>query len=217
MAIAFRSQTSLGGTAATISAVSPSGAVAGDVLVVDIITAGATVTGVPSGWTQITNVQTGTTARLFAYWHAIGASDPGPWDFTLSASGAYSHICADYSGVDNTTPLDAAAGTLGSNTAGTSVIVPTVSPVTANTMLHSGVGEGATNRTITNPSGMTSIVEVTVGRRQEAAWQAIAATGSTGTRTWTFSGSVVYNAYMVPLRPSSAPAATPRSQAAWVL
>lgn len=203
MAIAFRSQTSLGGTAASVSVIKPSGALADEILVVDIVTAGATVSAVPSGWTQITNVQTGLTARLFSYWHLVGASDPGPWAFTLSVSGAYSHICACYSGVDTTTPLDVAATTVGNNTAGASIVVPAVSPVTANTMLHSGVGEGATNRTITMPTGMTTIVEVTVGRRQEAAWQAIAATGTTGTRTWTFSGTAVYNAYMVPLRPSS--------------
>lgn len=208
MAIAFRSQTSLGGTASAVSVVLPAGATQGDVLVVDIITSGATVSAVPSGWTQITNVQTGLTARLFSYWHAIGASDPGPWSFTLSASGSYSHICACYSGVDTTTPLDVAATTVGSNTAGTSIVVPAVSPTHTNTMLHSGVGEGATNRTITNPTGMTSITEVTSGRRQEAAWQAIAATGSTGTRTWTFSGTAVYNAYMVPLRAATAIPAT---------
>lgn len=98
------------------------------------------------------------------------------------------------SGVDATTQVDVASGSFNSSTnSGTSHICPSVSPASADAFLicHANDGGGASSgATVSNPSGMTGSYDVTFGGMSyRGATQQLSASGSTGTKTFTVTGS----------------------------
>lgn len=119
MAIAFRSGTEALTNAATSLAINvPAGVVDGDVLVLHGVTADGDDGGFNtlSGWTQIVNnVLTGGAAPsppgVTAWWR-VASSEPA--SYTITPTAGSTGICAQmmaFTGVDNTTPIDATTTT----------------------------------------------------------------------------------------------------------
>jgi hypothetical protein len=107
----------------------PVGTAPEDVLVASIALNGTTPTA-PSGWVQIAApVANNGNPRLYAYYRVAGAGEPTTYTWTLSAAVANSGGIARYSGVNNTTPLDAAATTAGSTGVVASLAVSEVTTV----------------------------------------------------------------------------------------
>src|SRR5439155_26309647 len=126
------------------------------------------VTGVPSGWTLITAVTSIPNPPMFAYYRVAGAGEPASYTWTLSSSVTSSSGIARYSGVSNTTPLDAPAATAASSAAVSSLSVSGVTTTRPGAML---IGAAAINSSvatvgITGPAGMSERWDLG-GKRQE--------------------------------------------------
>lgn len=99
-------------------------------------------------------------------------------------------------GADTTTPADGTPQGGGSNTATSSMVAPSVSPVTSDALLLCGVqasGSGGTG-TYTPPSGMTERSDIKDGTFTSAstASLALSASGATGTKTFTATANTAY-------------------------
>src|SRR5439155_23691140 len=96
--IAFWGSATTNTTAANSLTVSrPDGTVAGDVLVASLALNGGWVTGVPSGWTQITAIISIPNPPMYAYYHVAGGGEPAGYTWALSTSVANSGGIARYS------------------------------------------------------------------------------------------------------------------------
>lgn len=136
MAIAFRAagavNSTVGPVAFTVAA--PAGIAATDVCLV-VLSYGAG-TGVsftpPAGWTLAKRVDNGTTAGIAIYW-GLGTATFGDWK-PVNAVDTIVGFSLAYTGVDNTTPMDAAA--VGqANASSTTVTAPSITTATANAWL----------------------------------------------------------------------------------
>jgi hypothetical protein len=150
VAIAVRgTPTSVGNaTAATTLVVPvPAGIQDGDVLLAVVgaeADSNATISGVPSGWTLaggVISTATSSTSQVRSaiYYHVVAsaAGEPANYTWTLSASLRSAGGMVAYSGVDNATPQDVTASTLGQSSTGTSLAVPAVTTASANALLAS--------------------------------------------------------------------------------
>src|SRR5439155_19167352 len=124
----------------------PAGTAAGDVLVASLGLNGGWVTGVPSGWTQITAIISIPNPPMYAYYHVAGAGEPAGYTWALSTSVANSGGIARYSGVSNTSRLDTPAVNASSSAGVTSLSVPGVTTTRPGAML---IGAAAINSSVT--------------------------------------------------------------------
>jgi hypothetical protein len=201
--------TSTAGNSAAVTAVTvpkPAGAQSGDVLVAQITTdLQPTIndaTGAPAGWTRVAS-QTATGAHLFAYWHVVTASDPGPYTWTLSTAVKWNAGIAAYRGVNTATPWDTTpTGTAASTAAATTLTVPGVTTVTPGAMLVGGVALNSGSSAVTPPTGWGEALEATGVQVTELANRVQAAAGPAGDATWTFGGSFAATGWMGALRPA---------------
>jgi len=200
MAIAYRS-VATATNSGTCSA--PSGVASGDIMVATVVwfdSLGLTVTP-PSGWTlfstaEFTVFTPGGPVHSKLYWKLAGGSEPADYTWTISA-GPYTEVgILAYSGVDNTTPIDASASDIGEG--GGTVTPPSITTTVANTVLLAFLHDYG--NAMSTPSGMT----------QRALWdasinliadEARAATGATGTRA---DGSSFgkWSAHLIALKPA---------------
>lgn len=138
MAIAFRagsnaSNNAAGGTTASVSV--PSGTVAGD-LMLSIISIGSGSVTYPdvSGWTNIFGsdiyVSNASNNKCKAFYRFFQEGDSGP-STTLSAARNWAFICASYSGVDTTTPINLTEDTGWNQTTFASSTTVTTDAITA--------------------------------------------------------------------------------------
>ena len=110
MAITLRSTSSAtlsaAGTSITVNA--PAGLAAGDVMyaVVGSNSAGDTIAA-PTGWVADQSSNAGPT--LYTFYKVATSTEPASYSFTLSASNPLYALIADYTGVNNTTPLNVAS------------------------------------------------------------------------------------------------------------
>lgn len=198
MAIAFRdAKNATGSTSVTIT--KPTGTVSGDVLILHIITETNKVI-TATGWTQIDNVvSAGTVLRYASYYKVAGGSEPASYTINV-ASGTYTEgIIACYSGVDNTTPINAHTTAEASGSTSTPTI-PSVTTTVANTMLSVGLSEwfgkdwsGFTPTGFTRDAGITTSAGLDVGSFHEA----VAASGATGTTAVTWSSASAGNVHSI--------------------
>jgi hypothetical protein len=187
-------------TAVTID--KPSGAQAGDVLVAQITADSApNVSAAPAGWTAVTSRQA-SGARLFVYSHVVGASDAGPYTWTLSTGVKWNAGIAAYRGVNTTTPWDTTPVTAASGTAATTLAVPAVTTQTAGALLVGGVAVNSGSSGVTPPSGWTEALEATGIQVTEVAHKVQAAAGSSGGGTWTLTGAYFAAGWMGALKPA---------------
>lgn len=94
-----------GAGSTTLVLSTPTGTIAGDVLIafVNVAVAGNNVTP-PAGWTLIQR-QDGATFSTLSYYHVAG-SEPASYTWTFGSSGQAVGWLAGYIGVNNTTPVD---------------------------------------------------------------------------------------------------------------
>lgn len=191
----------------------PTGAAAGELLIAAV--SHSQIADIPTiaGWTAISAVVSGSGAgsqSTRGFYRIATASEPASYTWATSATaGRVTGIMARVAGADTTTPLDAAAATVGTATA-TSATIPAVTTVTAGTLLISGMTVNAASAaTLVPPASMTvlptSPATTNTGRRTDMATEAVAATGSTGTRTWAENPTTTtlqFAGWMVALRPA---------------
>ena len=202
--IAFWGSATTNTTAANSLTVSrPDGTVAGDVLVASLALNGGWVTGVPSGWTQITAIISIPNPPMYAYYHVAGAGEPAGYTWALSTSVANSGGIARYSGVSNTSPLDTPAVNASSSAGVTSLSVPGVTTTRPGAMLigAAAINSSVTTIFITGPSGMSERWDLG-GKRQEYDDEVQPSAGAGGARTWTFSSGRAAVAWLAALRPA---------------
>jgi hypothetical protein len=215
VAIAFRAVGTGGNGSnapATVTPAKPAGTASTDILICIICSGGGTALTVtpPSGWTLIKKQDNGTTSSAVAYW-ALGSV--ASTAFGLSGgTDAVSAIIAGYTGVDNTTPMDA-TGVGQNNAASTTVTSPSITTVTANTQIvflgapyDGGRGTPGTWTTVFgtvrgNTGQRGAAVDSTEVVIADAAQAAI---GASGTKTETYSLSLASGAITVALRPAAA-------------
>lgn len=209
----------------------------GDVLCIihcnDFYTLGAmttpTVGGSTSGVTAITGTglpaDGGTDfAHAKPYYYVVGSTGDLTVSETETGAGDEEKGLAVFvlSGVDNGTPIDVAVGAFdSSNTSTTAHICPSVSPSSSDAFLicHVNDGGGADSGPVTAyPSGMTSAYDVDAGGMSFAgATQQLAASGATGTRTFTETLTQRnYTALTIAFKTAAAGAAADPGVANWI-
>lgn len=180
---------------------------ANDVVVAQVHIASSTATiTTPSGWTLIRS-DTGNNRRSSLYVKVATGSESGTVAFALSSSVNAVGGMAAFRGVDTTTPIDTSAGQT-NGSASTSCTAPTVTATASGGMLltfSSGVG----NVTFTPASGQTEQWDVTTTAgssncASELATETLSASGATGTRASTMSGSVTSLGQSVVLKAAGA-------------
>jgi PKD repeat protein len=205
------SSTTYSGTAVTgISISAPAGTAAGDVLVA-AITADTNpgMASVPAGWTAMVNGlsinSTSTSgARVYVYYHVVGASDPASYAWTLSAAAKWGGGITGYRGVNNTTPLDAPVVTaLDASYNATSITAPSTTTASNGAMVIGGVGcDCASPMVSAPPSGWTQRWQAAGGQIAELADKVQPTAGATGTATWTLSAARAVAAWQAALKPA---------------
>jgi hypothetical protein len=192
-------------SATSIVATVPGSLVDGDILM--LVLGCNTGTGVtyPSGWLQFVALDSGASESVYGAYHVVtsAAGEPANYTFSTVPLNRITAIMAGYRGVDNIHPLDVAASSTSS--AGTTLVLPSVTTVTAGTELISGsIIDAATAATLVAPGTMSELLQSTgTGRRTSMADEAVAGTGATGTRTWTQTGTILRMAgFLTALRPN---------------
>lgn len=206
MSIALRQVDGATTTAAgTLVVPVPAGTVGGDVLVIGVhVGLSASMPSTPSGLTFISGATAGPS---FGSWYRIcDGTEPASYSFTVAA--ASSATSRSYSGVDNTTPINAQATpnrTAASATATASSITSTVNGCVLVWM--SGVT--ANNPTLTNPASYANqdLKDSATGSAASGSCDLAQGTaGATGTvaGTWSIAGNNY--AQLIALAPAAAPA-----------
>ncbi|HEY8701122.1 MAG TPA: PKD domain-containing protein [Arthrobacter sp.] len=206
------SGTTYAGTATgTVTINAPAGTAAGDVLVASITgDLNPNMASVPVGWTPIVNglgINSSSTsgARVFVYYHVVGASDPASYTWTLSTAVKWGGGITGYRGVNNTTPLDTSVATAVDATYNaTSITAPSVTTASNGAMLIGGVGCDCASPVISSaPSGWTQRWQAAGGQIAELADRAQTLAGAAGTATWTLSAARAVVAWQTALKPAS--------------
>jgi len=184
-----------GGKAAgdtTLTLNKPSGTAQGDILIASVSDdagSNTTITSVPSGWSLVGTRQTsGTVLGQAVYRYIVPSGAPANWTWTLSGNIKSAGVIDAYSSV-----LDVQVFGQQVNAASTSVVAPTITTTSPNTMLVF-VGSTAANTSFTPPSGMIedpNTDQGTAGVSTEIAHKTPTAQGATGTRTATAGTSAV--------------------------
>ena len=206
------SVTTYSGTATgTVTINAPAGTAAGDVLVASITgDLNPNMATVPVGWTPIVNglgINSSSTsgARVFVYYHVVGASDPASYMWMLSTAVKWGGGITGYRGVNNTTPLDTSVTTAVDATYNaTSITAPSVTTASNGAMLIGGVGCDCASPVISSaPSGWTQRWQAAGGQIAELADRAQTLAGAAGTATWTLSAARAVAAWQTALKPAS--------------
>lgn len=189
------SATSATSTNTNLTINKPTGVVSGDVMIVNITSNNG---GTPSlsGWNSLgTGIFNGSNLRATVLYKVAGGSEPSSYTFALGAGAndAIGTIIA-FSGVDNTSPIDA-TGTMGLSTiAGATATAPGITTNSANAAVvmfaNQSDNRAYSNWTTTSPGNLTEIAqfEWTAGTQDMsvgAAWATKATAGATGDGTVT--------------------------------
>jgi hypothetical protein len=98
-----------GAGATTLVINKPAGVVQGDVMLATIAATGNGAITAPSGWTVVTNTPQGTALRHATYYKVAGAAEGASYSWSLGTSRSAAGGIVDYSGVNQTAPVDASA------------------------------------------------------------------------------------------------------------
>ncbi|WP_426989731.1 PKD domain-containing protein [Pseudarthrobacter sp. Y6] len=186
----------------------PTAAAAGDVLVASITTDLNPAVTAPAGWTAMVNglsVNGSATsgARIFAYYHVVGASDPASYTWSLGTAAKWGGGITAYRGVSQATPLDSPVVTaVDTSYSATSITLPSITTASNGAMLIGGIGYDSGTPGTTPPSGWTERWEATGGQIAQAADLPQATAGATGAATWTFSTVKASGAWRAALKPA---------------
>lgn len=208
-------------SATSLTVTLPSGISNGDLIAVGFSYNGPSSTiGAPAGWTVVANTQVSsasaiTGAFLWKIWHT---GDPTTAAITQSGSAAtLQAVCAAYSGVNQTSPIDASLGQANTNsTTGTSpsITVPAGHNADQLLMFYSIPGSG---HAATSPSLGTVRADLTTGPEICLVDALLSASGATGNQTVSLGGSSARNigiqvALLPAVVPSPAPTVRPSVQ-----
>lgn len=204
------SSTAVATTAASsVSLTKPSGVAAGDVLVAAITADLSPTVTAPAGWTPIVNglginSSASSGAKVFSYYHVVGASDPASYTWTLGTAVKWGAGVTAYRGVNNATPLDSTVATAVNTTySATSITAPGITTATNGAMLIGGIGFDSSSPAATPPGGWTERWESTGGQIAELADGVQATAGASGTATWTFSTAKAVGVWRTALKPAA--------------
>jgi hypothetical protein len=137
-----------GNGSTSLSIAKPTGVVEGGVMVATVTAAGTGSITTPSGWTVIKNVA-GTTLRQVTYYKVAGASEGASYSWSLGSSRAASGGIVDYSGVNQTVPVDATASAGGESG---NAAVPSVTTSAANDLVLAVVSFATATTVTPDPS-----------------------------------------------------------------
>lgn len=156
-AIAFvgASKAENGSGSTSLSIAKPTGVVEGGVMVATVTAAGTGSITTPSGWTLIKNVA-GATLRQVTYYKVAGASEGASYSWSLGSNRAASGGIVDYSGVNQTVPVDATASAVGESG---NAAVPSVTTSAADDLVLAGASF-AIGTTITPDPSTTEQIDV---------------------------------------------------------
>jgi hypothetical protein len=198
--MAYRTSATVNTDSGTTLAVPSTGVVSGDRVFAMILFRGATVSTVPSGWTQkgnelllYNNTGTPLNARAKLYELTAGGSEPATWDWVIGNSNKHMAMMIAFSSVTGTSVSgETTNGTDSSTIAAASV----TAPGSGNCDLAVFVGQ--TNQTtFTPPGSITQRQEATTsgGTDATAAFlgSEVVAAGATGTRTVTDDNGGAYS------------------------
>ena len=216
MAIAFRAAGAIATAdgVAAITLAAPAGTVSTDVVLAVLICSQGTNRSYtpPAGWTLAASRDDGTNFGVKVYW-GLGSSTFGDWQPVVTG-GQTAGFTVGYTGVDNTTPMDATAVSQLNASSATST-APTITTVTANALLVGFFGqwdslgnaiptwssEFGTHR---QSGGLRNVIASTVSADCCALVQASA--GASGSKTALASATHPSMGFLVALRPAVAAA-----------
>jgi hypothetical protein len=172
-----------GTTSVTLN--TPAATEEGDILVASISDNGGTAASVtpPAGWSLVGTRQTSTTVLGVSIYRYIVPPNVNP-NHTFNVTGA-ANVAGVIDAYHNVLDVQAVGSQV--NASSTSIVAPSISPASPNSMLVF-VGTVAANTTVTPPSGMTedaNTEQATTGVTTEIAHSTPTASGATGTRTAT--------------------------------
>lgn len=203
MAATFRTVATGTADGGNISVTKPSGTVDGDLLFAvhwqdpD----GAPASQTASGWTQVGSTQDNANGST-KLWRKAASSEGASYTFGGDASGSSVVIVIRVDGHNAASPIDAGPS-FGTGATSTSHVAPDISPAGSDSLLVCGaygLVAGSETRTYTAPGTMTEQADLqpsglwVVGT---LATQSLAASGATGTRTFTLSASKPWNTFSV--------------------
>lgn len=202
MAIAFRSSTTATPVtfpATSISINKPAGAVAGDVLLLQVAHYDSADPGITvSGFTAIRSDDAGD-VKVTTFRRVVDGSEGSSFTANIDVNGSYATaMCVCYSGVDNTTPIDIHGGNTGtSSTRSVSSITTTVANVVG--VLFSNGYETSVSA---DPSGMTERI-ADYDSLHNFYDQLFASAGATGTKDHTQAASDQFVTHFIGLKPAA--------------
>jgi hypothetical protein len=149
--VAAQSNSTNSGGAPALGITKPTGVVSGHVMIATITATGTGAITPPSGWTAVTDTTQGTAARQITYYRVAGSAEPSLYSWGLGTTRQASGGIFDYSGVNNTAPIDATASASG---ASGNAAAASVTTSVANDQVIVAAGFNITT-TVTAPSGTT--------------------------------------------------------------
>jgi hypothetical protein len=155
-AISFVAATSGSGGEKTLAITKPTGVASGHVMVATITATGTGALTAPSGWTAIKDTTLSSTIRQVTYYRVAGGSEPASYSWELGSKRQASGGIGDYSGVNNTAPIDASSATTGASGNAT---IPSVTTSAANDVVIGAVGV-ATATSVTPDASTTERYDV---------------------------------------------------------
>lgn len=195
----------------------PSGVVAGDVMIVNIMKYGSATDPTLSGWTLIDGAllsgsSGGSSRHGSVLYRVVTGTEGANFTFALGTNSYAAGSIVAFSGVDvsGASPFDAAPGTI-STPSGTATTL-TVTSITTNTanaaVIMFGMNSNTTVRTFNswttaNPGALTEIYDY-LGATYEkvgAGWALKPTIGSTGASSLTLSGSASVGGILLALKP----------------
>lgn len=203
MAIALRGTnggTQTVNTGGTLTVPVPAGTVAGDVLVILVsVVSSATVPATPAGLTLLDSGSTG--PSYASYYRVCDGTEPASYAFTVTKRAA--GISASYSGVDNTSPINAHGAP--NKTATVSATATTITTTANGCQLIFVSTIGTANETFTNPTGFANQLVKTSTSNNTLVFcdEAQATAGATGTVTGTWSAANNNFTQLIALKPAA--------------
>lgn len=198
------------GNVSSVTVNKPSGLAANDVCVIEfLLYDGSTLrsfSAAPTGWNVMSAISgswtpsTGGQINLYRYWYRATGSDPASWTWNVSTgTSSIQYQIGTYIGcATSITPVEFSTATQ-SATAGSSVVAPAVTLTYTNSKLVF-IANNTNGRTYTPPAsdGWTERHEDS-GTNNYWADKDQAASGSTGTKTFTMNASDPYNGVLIGL------------------
>ena len=140
------------GSGATSLAINkPTGVASGNVMIALLTVTGTGALTEPSGWTVIQDKTQGTALRQITYYKVAGSSEPSSYSWGLGSTRQASGGIIDYSGVNDTAPIDASASASGASGNAVAGSLTTSVP-NDQVIIASGFN---INTTVTAPTGTT--------------------------------------------------------------